>query len=186
MNKRIFDILFSLFFILFFWWIFLIISILIYFKDGFPILYFADRKGANKKIFTCFKFRSMSNHIEAKKRNITTLGHFIRNTNLDETPQFFNILRGDMSVVGPRPHDIGEDMIFEKNIPNYNQRFNTKPGLTGYAAIMGNRGGNDIEKIKERTKLDLYYIENQSILFDIEIILKTAKLTISNIYNRLF
>ena len=186
MIKRIFDIIFSIFFILIFWWIFLIISILIYIIDGSPIIYSAERKGDNKKIFKCLKFRSMSNHIETKKRHITKLGHFLRNTNLDEIPQFFNILKGDMSVVGPRPHDIDEDIIFEKNIPDYNQRFNTKPGLTGYAAIMGNRGGNDIEKIKERTKLDLYYIENQSILFDIEIILKTAKHTISNIYNRLF
>ena len=66
-----------------------------------------------------------------------------------------------MSVVGPRPHDIGEDMIFEKNIPNYNQRFNTKPGLTGYAAIMGNRGGNDIEKLK--SALSLIYTYRKSI-----------------------
>jgi|TARA_B100001750_G_scaffold112150_1_gene88608 lipopolysaccharide/colanic/teichoic acid biosynthesis glycosyltransferase len=185
-RKRIFDISFSFLFIIIFLWLYLFLGTLIFINDGFPILYRALRKGKNNKIFTCFKFRSMSNHLNPKDRKITYLGNFMRKTNLDEIPQFFNVLIGDMSIVGPRPHDLNEDEFFEKNISNYNDRFELKPGITGYAAVEGNRGGTDIKKITERVKLDKYYIENYSFTLDIKIIFKTIIITISNICNRLF
>ena len=109
-----------------------------------------------------------------KDPRVTPFGKLLRKTNLDESPQFFNVLIGNMSTVGPRPHMIGEDEFLEKNINNYKVRRFVKPGITGWAAMNGLRGGtDDLSLMEKRTNLDIFYIENWSILLDIRIILKT-------------
>jgi len=176
--KRLFDIVFSIVFILAFFWLYIIISIFILIDDGFPILYQPKRRGKNKKIFTCFKFRTMSNH-NIDKKFILKTGKILRKSNLDELPQFFNVIIGNMSIVGPRPHDIGEDDLFSQSIDEYDDRFIFKPGITGYAAIKGNRGGTDLDIIRNRINLDKYYIKHYSLFFDIQIIIVTIFLTLS-------
>ena len=176
MLKRILDIIFSFIFVIIFSWLYLIIAICILIDDGFPILYKPIRRGKNKKDFLCYKFRTMKNN---KNKEILRTGSFLRKSNLDELPQFFNVIFGSMSVVGPRPHDIDEDNIFSDQIENYDNRFLFKPGITGYAGIKGNRGGTDINIIRERVKLDLFYINNYSFFLDIKIIFFTVILTLS-------
>ena len=117
----------------------------------------------------------MNNNSDIPKNKIM---NFLRKTNLDEFPQFFNVLIGDMSIVGPRPHDLEEDKFFDKNIPNYHLRRKVKPGVTGLSAVRGNRGGTDLNKIKQRTNYDLEYIEKQSLFFDLVIILKTIQIIV--------
>ena len=161
--KNLFDKIFSLVVILIFSWLYFAVALIVFFNIGLPILYKAKRIGKNNKPFRIFKFRTMhqNSHIVSNKWM-----KFLRKTNLDEFPQFFNVFLGDMSVVGPRPHDFEEDIYFEKNIPNYAFRRKVKPGITGLSAIKGNRGGTDIEKIKERVKFDLEYIEKHSFFYD--------------------
>ena len=166
--KLIFDKLFAISVIVIFSVVFLIVSIIVVLNLGFPIFYIADRVGKNNKKFKIIKFRTMSNHENTASNKIMI---FLRKTNLDEFPQFFNVLMGDMSIVGPRPHDFEEDIYFEKNIPNYASRRKVKPGITGLSAVRGNRGGNNLERIKERTKMDIEYINNQNFFLDIKIIL---------------
>ena len=141
--------------------------------NGFPITYTAQRVGLNENKFNIYKFRTMGLHSKSVNNKYS---FFLRKTNLDELLQFFNILKGDMSIVGPRPHDLDEDIYFKKNINDYYKRYKVKPGITGWAAVNGNRGGNDLKVISERVEYDLEYIEKKSILFDIKIILKTIKL----------
>ncbi|MDA9841119.1 sugar transferase [Candidatus Marinimicrobia bacterium] len=153
--------------------ILLIVIFFNFFINGLPITYVATRVGKNQKQFKIFKFRTMGN--DSKKVN-NKYSLFLRRTNLDELLQFFNILKGDMSIVGPRPHDLNEDMHFNENIPDYYKRYFVKPGITGWAAVNGNRGGNDLKIISERVDYDIEYIKKKSILFDIKIIFKTIKL----------
>ncbi len=175
--KRIFDIFFALIFISFFSILFLLITFVIYIDVGSPVIYRAKRVGKNKKTFICYKFLTMKN-INGKD-TITRSGVFLRNSNLDELPQFFNVLFGSMSVVGPRPHDFEEDKYFSANILNYDDRFSFKPGITGFAGIKGNRGGSDLNKIEKRLKLDMFYINNYSFFLDIKIIFFTIYLTLT-------
>jgi len=174
--KRLFDIFFALIFISLFSGLFLLIALIIYAEVGLPAIYRAKRVGRGKKIFTCYKFLTMKN-INGKD-TITRSGLFLRKSNLDELPQFFNVLLGDMSVVGPRPHDVDEDSFFSENIDIYDRRASVRPGITGYAGIKGNRGGNDLNYIRKRAELDIFYIENYSFLFDIKIVLITIYLTL--------
>jgi len=175
--KRIFDIFFALIFIVIFSGIYLLIALIIYIDVGLPVIYNAKRVGKDKKTFTCYKFLTIKN-INGTE-NITKSGHFLRNSNLDELPQFFNVLLGSMSVVGPRPHDLLEDQYFSKNIKGYDERFSFKPGITGYAGIKGNRGGSDLDKITQRLKFDMFYINNYSFILDIKIVLITIYLTLT-------
>ena len=170
--KNLFDKIFSLAVILIFSWLYFFVALIVFFNIGFPILYKAKRVGKNNKPFSIYKFRTMHQNSNIASNKWMK---FLRRTNLDEFPQFFNVFLGDMSVVGPRPHDYEEDIYFEKNIDNYKKRRLVKPGITGLSAIKGNRGGTDIEKIKERVIFDLEYIEKQSFYYDIIIILKTIK-----------
>jgi len=170
MLKLLFDRFFSLLILLSFFWLYILIGLIVLINLGFPIFYIAERVGKNNKVFKIFKFRTMEHNSNNPKNSIM---NFLRKTNLDELPQFFNVVIGDMSVVGPRPHDLEEDKFFAENIPNYKKRRIVKPGVTGLSAIMGNRGGNDLEKIKERTIFDLEYIRKKSFSFDLYIIAKT-------------
>jgi lipopolysaccharide/colanic/teichoic acid biosynthesis glycosyltransferase len=114
---------------------------------------------------------------QAKVRDprITRIGRFIRRYNVDELPQLINVLRGDMSLVGPRPHALVHDQLFERKIALYARRHNVKPGITGWAQVNGLRGEIDgPEKIRQRVEHDLYYIDNWSLLFDVWIIFLTV------------
>ena len=156
-----------------------------------PIFYKAIRWGEGGKQFYCYKFRSMipesknvtkdGNHNFTKKDDprITPFGRFMRKTNLDELPQFINVLKGDMSVVGPRPHDEKENLQLLEKIELYNQRHTVKPGITGWAQVNGDRGGtSDISLMEKRTAYDLWYIENWSMWLDMQIILMTIFKTV--------
>tara|TARA_B100001057_G_scaffold156477_1_gene156915 strand:+ start:1897 stop:2433 length:537 start_codon:yes stop_codon:yes gene_type:complete len=170
--KNLFDKAFSLLIIIFFSWLYIIVGLVVLYNIGFPIFFKAKRVGKNNKVFEIYKFRTMNanTHIATNKSM-----QFLRKTNLDEFPQFFNVLLGQMSVVGPRPHDLDEDILFESKIDNYNIRKSVKPGITGLSAIKGNRGGTEISFIKERVAYDLEYIKKQNFIYDVKIILKTIK-----------
>ena len=183
--KRIFDVLFSLLVIIFVMsWLTPLFFVLIKLDSKGPLFYKHQRNGINYKEFTCFKFRSLNENKEQKGTYITTdddrvtsLGKFLRRTSLDEMPQFFNVLLGDMSVVGPRPHMLSYTEDYSKQIDKYNFifRHNVKPGITGLAQIKGYRGEvKSKEDIINRVKYDNFYIENWSLILDVEIVSKTA------------
>lgn len=180
--KRVFDAFFSFFVILFLMsWLTPILWILIKLESKGPLFFKQEREGLNGNRFSCYKFRSMkinkeANKLQATKNDfrITKIGAFIRKTSIDELPQFFNVLLGDMSVVGPRPHMDLHSIKFEHEVNNYIKRHAVKPGITGLAQTRGYRG--EIKKksdIENRVRLDIFYIENWSFLFDVKIILNT-------------
>ena len=147
-----------------------------------PVLFKQKRLGWDGKVITIYKFRSMKVHQEAGKvsqatRNdprITPIGAFLRRTSLDELPQFLNVLQGDMSVVGPRPHALEHNEIYKDLVDKYMLRHKVKPGITGWAQVNGYRGETDtLDKMEKRVEYDLYYIENWSLWLDIKIILAT-------------
>jgi Undecaprenyl-phosphate glucose phosphotransferase len=148
-----------------------------------PVFFKQRRKGADGRVFTIYKFRSMRLHeqkagvLEQAKRGdarITRVGAFLRRTSLDELPQFFNVLRGDMSVVGPRPHALEHDDLYQKVVSGYIHRYRIKPGITGWAQVNGFRGETDrIEKMEGRVAHDLYYLGNWSFGLDMKIIFAT-------------
>jgi putative colanic acid biosynthesis UDP-glucose lipid carrier transferase len=160
----------------------LIIAILIKLESKGPILFKQIRNGWDGKEIKVYKFRSMG--VDAEKEGfkqatkndnrITKLGAFLRKTSLDELPQFFNVLQGRMSIVGPRPHVVSQNEAYKDQVDYYMQRHRVKPGITGWAQINGFRGETDtLEKMSKRVEFDLYYIENWSLWFDIKIIMMT-------------
>lgn len=177
--KRIFDILFSLFFIILFSPFYLIIALLVKFTSKGPIFYKQERVGLDNKVFGMLKFRSMI--VQTKEKSdtlwtvkddprVTVVGSVLRKLSLDETPQFFNVLLGDMSVVGPRPERPFYVEKFRNEHQQYMRRHAAKAGITGWAQVQGFRGDTSIEK---RIEADIFYIENWSLLLDIKIILLT-------------
>ncbi|PQJ69083.1 exopolysaccharide biosynthesis polyprenyl glycosylphosphotransferase [Polaribacter butkevichii] len=180
--KRIFDIFFSLFVCLFVLsWLWPILWVLVKLESKGPVLFKQKREGINGEEFVCYKFRSMkinklSDKIHATKNDarVTKMGAFLRKTSMDELPQFFNVLVGDMSVVGPRPHLESLSLEYQKDVDDYLKRHIVKPGITGLAQVSGYRG--EIKRrtdIKNRVRLDIFYIENWSFFLDIKIILQT-------------
>ena len=181
--KRIFDISFSVFVCLFILsWLIPILWVLVKLESKGPLVFKQGREGLNGKEFICYKFRSMrinkeSNKIHATKNDVrvTKLGAFLRKTSMDELPQFLNVLLGDMSVVGPRPHLETLSLEYQKDVDDYLKRHIVKPGITGLAQVGGYRG--EIKKksdIKNRIRLDIFYIENWSFFLDIKIIIQTV------------
>jgi len=182
--KRAFDILFSLAVLIFLFPVFLVIAVLIKLGSEGPVFYKPVRIGLGGKEFKCWKFRSMlvdNDPDHAKKSTvdgdprITPIGAFLRKKSLDELPQFLNVLVGDMSVVGPRPHRafLNEDM--QKKVEGYMIRHYIKPGITGWAQVNGWRGPTEtFEQKEQRTKHDLWYIDNWTFWLDIRIVLLTA------------
>ena len=172
--KRIIDFLIAFWALLFLLPVILVVAIFIRFKLGSPILFTQDRPGLNGKVFKMMKFRSM---LDAKDKHgnllpdnerMTKFGAFLRSTSLDELPGLFNVIKGDMSLVGPRP-------LLVQYLPLYSseqaKRHNVRPGITGWAQVNGrNAIGWD-----EKFKLDVWYVENQSFLLDIKILLLTVK-----------
>lgn len=147
-------------------------------EDGGPVFYKQERVGLYGKHFTLYKLRSMRVNAEkngpqwAEKDDprVTRVGSFIRKTRIDELPQFYNVLRGDMTLVGPRPERPEFVIRFDQEIPGFISRLQVKPGLTGWAQI---NGGYDITP-EEKLELDLFYIENRSLLFNMRILIKTV------------
>ena len=182
--KRVFDIIFSLFVITFFLpWMYLIFGIIIKTQSDGPILFLQRRHGLGGRVFNCFKFRTMIQNSEEDTKfadnndsRLTKFGKFLRISALDEMPQFINVLLGDMSVVGPRPHPIKLNEKFQKKIDKFSKRHQFKPGITGLAQIRGFRGKiYGFYDMSSRVKLDRYYFKNWSIFLDIQICFSTAQ-----------
>lgn len=181
-SKRILDVIFSLFVIItILSWLLPILWIIIRLDSKGPFLFKQNRDGINGSQFSCYKLRSMTVNKDADKvsatkndSRVTKVGAILRKTSLDELPQFFNVLFGDMSIVGPRPHMNAHTEKYMNEVENYLIRNSVKPGITGLAQISGYRG-EVVKKtdIKNRVRLDIFYIENWSFFLDIKIILKT-------------
>jgi lipopolysaccharide/colanic/teichoic acid biosynthesis glycosyltransferase len=170
--KRAFDIVLSSILIIIFSPIIVLISILIYLKMGRPILFRQVRPGLNEKLFTIYKFRTMSNKRDERgellpdKDRLEGFGKFIRATSLDELPQLFNVLKGDMSFVGPRPLLVEYLTLYNKE---QRRRHSVKPGITGLAQI----NGRNAISWEDKFKYDIEYVDNQSFLLDLKILWKT-------------
>ncbi len=187
--KRLFDVIFSLFVLIFLLsWLYPIVAFLIKLNSPGPVLFIQERFGVKNKKFRCYKFRTLrlsENSSEKFKPlteddpRITSIGRFLRRTNIDELMQFVNVLKGDMSVVGPRPHAITFDIEYEKIFEEIKMRYNVKPGITGWAQIHGLRGDvpdkeENKKRLRKRMEYDLWYIENWSFKLDIQIIFMTV------------
>ncbi len=187
--KRTMDIIFSVFALVFILsWLYPLLFILNKFSSPGPVFFKQDRVGAGDKIFKCYKFRTMHSGNQSVNKyqptvgddpRVTKIGKFLRKSNIDELPQFINVLKGEMSIVGPRPHPIAFNEIYKEMVDEIKIRSWVKPGITGWAQIHGMRGDvPDYEENKKRTikriEYDLWYIENWSIWLDIQIILTTV------------
>ena len=182
-KKRLYDLaISSLVTIFLLSWLIPIVGLLIWLDSRGPIFFIQQRSGKNGKTFNCIKFRSMkmnteSNEKQATKndKRITWLGRFLRKSNLDEMPQFINVLMSDMSIVGPRPHMLKHTDDYSKLLNRYMVRHFLKPGITGWAQIHGYRGEiKHMQDINNRVEYDLWYLENWSVWLDTRIILMTA------------
>ena len=187
--KRVFDIVFSLCFLcLVFPFVLLVVFIVTQCTMPGKLFFVQKRTGLNGRTFKCYKFRSMrenehSDVLQATKGDsrITRWGKIMRKTSLDETPQFINVLLGDMSVVGPRPHMLKHTEEYTALIDGYMLRHEVKPGVTGWSQIKGFRG--EIKQLKDmenRLKSDLWYIRNWHFLLDLYIVLKTVTICFGN------
>ena len=181
--KDSFDKVFSMVMLVLMTPLFIVIAIGIKWSSPGPVFFRQPRHGLNGRKFNVYKFRTMKLHdehgtvIQATQHDarVTPLGHFLRRTSLDELPQFFNVLIGDMSVVGPRPHALQHNELYKDQVETYMLRHRVKPGITGWAQIHGYRGETDtLEKMAKRVQFDLYYIKNWSLWMDLQIILWTA------------
>ena len=172
--KRLIDIVVSVVFILCFWWLYIVLAVLIRIKLGRPVLFKQERPGLNGKIFTMYKFRSMTDgrdkngKLLSDNERLTSFGRVLRATSLDEIPEFVNVLKGDMSLVGPRP-------LLVEYLPRYNEfqarRHEVKPGITGWAQI----NGRNAISWEDKFKYDVEYVINQSFLMDLKILFLTVK-----------
>lgn len=172
--KRIFDIFSSIVFILLFWWIYIIVAILVKKKLGSPVIFSQKRPGLNGKIFTMYKFRSMT---DAKDKNgnllsdeerLPKFGKILRATSLDEIPEFLNILKGDMSLIGPRPLLVE---YLERYTPEQARRHEVRPGISGWAQV----NGRNAISWEEKFKYDVEYVNNVNFWLDLKIIFLTVK-----------
>lgn len=177
--KRILDIICALAVIILFWWLYIIIAFLVRIKLGSPILFKQSRPGKNEKIFNMYKFRTMTDERDENGvllpdlKRLTKFGKFLRNTSLDELPEVFNILKGDMSVIGPRP-------LLVKYLPLYNEnqhrRHEVRPGMSGYAQSHG----RNAMSWEEKFDMDVYYVDHITFFGDIKIIIDTILLVLKH------
>jgi putative colanic acid biosysnthesis UDP-glucose lipid carrier transferase len=178
--KLIFDRLFALVALIVLAPVFAALAAAIKLTSPGPVFFTQERKGIDGHPFRIYKFRSMTVHHEANGQvtpaarhdaRVTKVGAFIRRTSLDELPQFFNVLLGQMSVVGPRPHAVEHDDLYKDQVYGYMYRYRIKPGITGWAQVNGYRGTTTkVEKMETRVKFDLFYIHNWSFWFDMRIV----------------
>jgi putative colanic acid biosynthesis UDP-glucose lipid carrier transferase len=179
--KRFFDISFSILVIVFLLsWLIPLLAILIKLESKGPVFFKQGRPGMEENEFVCYKFRSMyinkTTEKEASKDDprVTKMGRFMRKTSIDELPQFINVLLGDMSVVGPRPHLWSQNKEYGNRVKKYMIRHCVKPGITGLAQVSGFRGEITAERdMVNRIKFDVFYIENWSLILDLKIISQT-------------
>lgn len=186
--KRFLDIIFSAtILILLCAWLFPIIAIIIKATSKGPVFFVQKRYGFHEEVFSCLKFRTMivndqsaTKTTEENDSRITKIGKFLRRTSLDELPQFINVLKGEMSIVGPRPHMLSVDNYYKPKIGRYSLRSMVSPGITGLAQVSGLRGDyGDVEvEMKKRILADTFYVRNWSFVLDLVIILKTVLLVI--------
>lgn len=183
-GKRGFDICFSLLVTLFILsWLIPVLGILIKLDSPGPILFVQKRTGYKGTWFYCLKFRTMTHNPKAQFKQaqrqdnrVTRLGRFLRKSNLDEMPQFINVLVGQMSVIGPRPHAIQHDAQYWRVLPKYGSRYRTKPGITGLAQVRGCRGETDeLRKMEHRVQFDRFYNRRKSLFLDLWICWLTVK-----------
>jgi len=172
--KRLLDTVLSLFFILCFWWLYVIIAILVKVKLGSPVLFKQDRPGLNEKIFKMYKFRTMTDKKDSlgnllpDSERLTSFGKFLRATSLDEIPEFFNILKGDMSLIGPRPLLV---RYLERYTKEQSRRHEVRPGISGWAQV----NGRNAISWEDKFKYDIEYVDNLSFILDLKIIILTIK-----------
>ena len=181
--KNIFDVVFSiLFFVTIGFWLLPIIWLLVRITSKGPVIYKQERWGLNNKPIICYKFRTMyindaQDSFDQTSRHdprITPLGNILRKFSLDELPQFWNVLKGEMSVVGPRPHPTPMNIASMETVNNYLKRHIVKPGISGWAQINGSRGEvRTHQEMEQRVNFDLYYIHRWSFTLDLQIILQT-------------
>ena len=181
--KRCFDIVFSLVACVAIALFIPIIALIIKLQSRGPIFFVQDRTGKYGRTFRCLKFRTMRTNGECNIRQCTKhdprvfpFGRFLRRTNLDELPQFFNVLMGDMSIVGPRPHMLYHTDYYSKLIPHYMNRHFVRPGITGWAQVTGFRGEtSELWQMEERVRRDMWYIDHWSLRLDLRIVFMTVK-----------
>lgn len=182
--KRVFDIIFSLFVISFILsWLYPLLFVLIKINSKGPVLFKQMRTGMNNQPFVCYKFRTMEENNQAdltqavnNDPRVTKIGKFMRRTSIDELPQFINVLKGEMSVVGPRPHMLKHTEEYAREVGKFMQRHAIKPGITGLAQAKGFRGEiKNLSLLKGRVKLDRFYVENWSLNLDVKIIFMTFR-----------
>ena len=184
--KRIFDISVSLLLVAIAWPFMLLTAILVALESGFPVIYKQQRVGLNGKSFCIYKFRSMRKDAEkggkavwasANDSRITRIGAFIRNTRLDELPQIYNVLKGDMSFVGPRPER--PEFVDELNqqLDYYRERHSVRPGLMGWAQLNYPYGAS-YEDAANKLKYDLYYVKNHSFMLDVLIVVQSVEVVL--------
>lgn len=170
--KRVIDVFLTLVFIFLFWWLYIVVAILVRKKLGSPVIFKQQRPGLNEKIFTMYKFRTMTDKKDKEgnllpdKDRLTRFGKFLRSTSLDEIPELLNVLKGEMSLVGPRPLLVE---YLSKYTKEEKRRHEVRPGITGFAQV----NGRNNTTWEERFKNDIYYVENISFLLDLKIIIKT-------------
>lgn len=182
MLKRGFDICFASFALIFYPLIFIPVALAIKKAGPGPIYFRQKRSGYHGKEFDCLKFRTMQVNRDADTRQasdgdprITRIGAFLRHSSIDEIPQFINVLKGDMSIVGPRPHMLAHTDIYSRLVDKYMVRLTVKPGITGWAQVNGYRGATDkLWKMEKRVKYDIWYVENWSLLLDFKIVVRTV------------
>jgi Undecaprenyl-phosphate glucose phosphotransferase len=183
MTKRVFDLLFASFVMVFLLsWLIPIIAVIIKLESKGPVFFKQLRSGKDNKAFFCYKFRSMTVNADSDNRQaskgdmrITKVGAFLRKTSIDELPQFFNVLKGEMSIVGPRPHMLKHTEDYSQLIDNYMVRQFLTPGITGWAQVNGYRGETkELAAMSNRVNADIWYLENWSFLLDIRIVFLTV------------
>jgi Undecaprenyl-phosphate glucose phosphotransferase len=184
--KRSFDIVVAGVLLTLLWPLFLIVAILIKLDTPGPVFFRQMRHGYNNDPINVLKFRSMTTFDDSRDQfrqavrndpRVTRVGRFMRRTNIDELPQLINVLRGEMSMVGPRPHAMIHNDMFADQILRMFRRHNMKPGITGWAQVNGLRGETDtFEKMQKRIEHDLYYVDNWSFFFDLKIMIMTVVL----------
>lgn len=172
--KRFLDIICSLSFILCFWWLYILIAVLVRLKLGSPVIFRQKRPGLNRKIFTMYKFRSMTDakdkdgNLLSDAERLPSFGKLLRATSLDEIPEFINVLKGEMSLIGPRP-------LLIQYLPYYtkeeNKRHNVRPGITGWAQV----NGRNAISWEQKFRYDVEYINNLTFFLDVKIIFLTIK-----------
>ncbi len=172
--KTLFDLLITFIFLLCFFWLYILLAILVKLKLGSPVIFKQERPGLNEKIFIMYKFRTMTDKKDEKgnllpdKDRLTRFGRFLRSTSLDEIPEFFNILKGDMSLIGPRP-------LLVKYLNRYSKeqlrRHEVKPGISGWAQV----NGRNAISWEDKFRYDIEYVDNLSFLLDLKIIILTIK-----------